>query len=221
MDDAQVSVAPPEVPLLRGVLHTIFAPVTLFSGAVLAWMAPSPRAALAVFVMAAGFAAIFGMSSVYHRIARHWSPTARRRARQADHAMIFLGMATSYTSVWLVALDGWVSDALLVYAWIAATIGVISKIWFLDARPTRHLAVYLGMGLVGLIVVPSLINTMGATSVALILVGSVIITLGGIVFAYQRPNPIPRWFGHHEIFHAGTVVGCALFLAGLATFVLR
>ena len=62
---------------------------------------------------------------------------------------------------------------------------------------------------------------MRASLVALILVGSVIITLGGIVFAYQRPNPIPRWFGHHEIFHAGTVVGCALFLAGLATFVLR
>ncbi len=221
MSDAAVSVEQAEVPLLRGMLHAISCPVALVSGGVLAWLAPTPRAALALLVMSTGFAAIFGTSGIYHRIGRHWSPTARRRARQADHAMIFLGMATAYTSVWLIALDGWISDAVLVYCWLAATVGVISKIWFLDARPSRHLAAYLGMGLVGLVVVPSLWQTMGATGVALMLTGAVFITLGGIAYAYQRPNPIPRWVGHHELFHAGTVVGCAMFLGAMANFALR
>lgn len=210
-----------DVPLLRGILHAVSCPVALVSGGVLAWLAPTPRTALALLVMSTGFAAIFGTSGIYHRISVRWSPTARRRARQADHAMIFLGMACAYTAVWLIALDGWVSDAVLVYCWCAAVVGMLSKVWFLDARPSRHLFAYLGMGLVGLVVVPSLWQTMGATYVAVMLLGALAITIGGVAYAYQRPNPFPRWFGHHEIFHAGTVVGCGLFLAAMASFALR
>lgn len=220
MGDVRVSVES-EVPLLRGLLHAISCPVALVAGGVLAWLAPTPRAALALLVMSTGFAAIFGTSSIYHRVSCRWSPTARRRARQADHAMIFVGMASAYTAIWLVALDGWISDAVLIFCWVAATLGVISKIWFLDARPSRHVAMYVGMGLVGLVVVPTLWTTMGATGVAMMLLGGTIITLGGIVYAYQRPNPIPGWIGHHELFHAGTVIGCGLFLAAMATFALR
>src|SRR5690349_24805585 len=79
------------VPLLRGVLHAVFCPVALVAGGVLAWLAPDARAALALVVMSSGFAAIFGTSGLYHRV--KWSPIARRRARQADHSMIFVGMA--------------------------------------------------------------------------------------------------------------------------------
>lgn len=207
--------------MLRGMLHAVSCPVALVAGGVLAWLAPTPRAAIALLVMSSGFAAIFGTSGIYHRISVHWSPTARRRARQVDHAMIFVGMASAYTSMWLIALDGWISDAVLAYCWLAAVIGIISKVWFLDARPSRHLLVYLLMGLVGLVVVPTLWQTMGPTHVALMLLGATVIAFGGVVFAYQRPNPIPRWVGHHEIFHLGTVVGCGLFLTAMASFALR
>lgn len=80
---------------------------------------------------------------------------------------------------------------------------------------------YLGMGLVGLVVVPSMWQTMGATGVGMMLAGAVAIALGGVIYAYQRPNPIPRWIGHHELFHAGTVVGCFLMLGSFASFALR
>ncbi len=220
MSDSHVS-AEADVPLLRGLLHAVSCPVALVAGGVLAWLAPTPRTAIALLVMSTGFAAIFGTSGIYHRISRHWSPTARRRARQADHAMIFLGMATSYTAVWLVALDGWISDAVLVYCWIAAVIGMLSKVWFLDVHPSRHIAAYIGMGLVGLVVVPTLWQTMGTVGVAMMLIGGVIISAGAVIYAYQRPNPIPRWIGHHELFHAGTVVGCFLMLAAFANFALR
>lgn len=220
MDDILTSVEP-EVPLLRGLLHAVSCPVALVAGGVLAWLAPTPRAAMALLIMSIGFAAIFGTSGIYHRIARRWSPTARRRARAADHAMIFLGMATSYTAIWLVALDGWVSDAVLVYCWCAAVVGMLSKVWFLDARPSRHVLSYVGMGLVGLVVVPSLWQTMGATNVAIMLLGAVVITAGGVAYAWQRPNPIPKWVGHHELFHAGTVIGCGMFLAAVASFAIR
>lgn len=133
--------------------------------------------------------------------------------------MIFLGMATAYTAIWLVALDGWISDVVLVYCWIAATIGVMLKLWYLDAAPSRHVAGYLGFGLVGLVVIPSLWQSMGATGVALLLLGGLAFAAGGLAYAAGRPNPVPRWFGHHELFHAGTVVGCALYLGALASVV--
>lgn len=209
-----------EVPILRGVLHAIFCPVALIAGGVLAWLAPTPRAAVALMIMSMGFAAMFGVSTLYHRV-KWWSPTARRRARQADHSMIFLGMATTYTAMWLVALDGWISDAVLIYAWLAATIGVLSKLWFIDAAPSKHWLHYMGVGLVGLVVIPSLWQTMGATGVGLMLTGGVVFAVASIAYVVGRPNPWPGWFGHHEVFHVGTVIGCALFLGALANFSLR
>jgi hemolysin III len=209
-----------EVPLLRGLLHAVFCPVAMICGGVLAWLAPTPRAALALLIMSMGFAAVFGVSSVYHRFP-WWSPRARRLARTADHSMIFLVMATTYTSVWLIALDGWISDAVLVYAWLAATIGVVSKLWFLDAAPSKHWISYMGLGLVGLVVIPSLWQTMGATGVGLMLLGGIVIALTSVAYVKGGPNPIPGWFGHHEIFHVGTIIGCALFLGALANFALK
>jgi hemolysin III len=62
---------------------------------------------------------------------------------------------------------------------------------------------------------------MGAQGVGLMLLGSVIIALGGVAYVKGGPNPHPRWFGHHEVFHTGTVIGCALYLGALAQFALR
>lgn len=205
--------------MLRGLLHAVFCPVALVAGGLLAWLAPTPRAALALLIMSMGFAAIFGTSGLYHRV--KWSPVAKRRARQADHSMIFLGMATSYTAIWLIALDGWISDAVLVYAWIAAAVGVLSKLWFLDMSPSRHWISYCGVGLVALVVIPSLWDTMGATGVGLMLAGGVVFAVGGAIYAIGRPNPVPGWIGHHELFHVGTIIGSALFLGALANFALR
>ena len=98
---------------------------------------------------------------------------------------------------------------------------MLSKIWFLDARPTQHITAYIGMGLVGLVVVPTLWQTMGATGVAMMLAGGLVIAFGAVAYAYQRPNPIPRWVGHHEVFHATTVIGYVLFLGAIANFALR
>ncbi|MEO6867294.1 MAG: hemolysin III family protein [Gaiellales bacterium] len=207
-----------DVPLLRGVLHAVSCPLTLIVGAFLASLAPTPRASLALIVMSIGFAAIFGTSSIYHRV--RWSPQARRRMRQLDHSMIFLGMATAYTSIWLVALDGWISDAVLVYCWIAATVGVLMKLLYLDARPSRHVIGYIAFALVGFIVIPSLWSTMGATGVAMMLLGGFMFIAGAVAFACGRPNLVPGWFGYHELFHAGTVIGCGLFLGALANYVM-
>lgn len=209
-----------EIPLLRGALHAVSCPVALVAGAILAWLAPSPRAAVAILLMAIGWAAIFGVSGLYHRV-RWWSPNAKRRARQADHAMIFLGMGIVYTAIWLAALDGLLADLVLVYCWVAVTLGMVSKFWFLDAKASSHWLHYVCTSIVAIVVVPGLWQTMGPLGVTLIVAGGLIVAVASIAYVAGRPNPIPGWVGHHEVFHAGTVVGAAMHISALGIFLVR
>lgn len=209
----------PEVPLLRGLLHAVSCPLALAVGGILAWLAPNPRAAVSLLLMSLGYAAIFGTSGLYHRI--RWSPTWKRRMRRIDHSMIFVGMATTYTAMWLVALHGWVADVVLAYVWIAAVVGVVAKFLWLDARASKHWIGYCAFALVVFAVIPELWHSMGPLAVTLMLLGALAFAAGGAAYATGRPNPIPRWFGHHEVFHAGTIAGAALYISALAHFALR
>lgn len=208
-----------DIPLLRGVLHTVFCPVALAAGIVLSSLASSHRAAVALLVMSLGFAAMFATSAVYHRV--RWTPRGRRRARQLDHAMIFLVIATSYSAIWLAALDGWIADAVLAYVWVAAVIGIVAKLSHLDARRSRHWLGYVAFSIVGLVVIPDLWETMGSVGVTLMIVGGVVFATASIPYVVGRPNPVPGWFEHHEIFHVGTILGCTLFLIALGRHALR
>jgi predicted membrane channel-forming protein YqfA (hemolysin III family) len=51
--------------------------------------------------------------------------------------------------------------------------------------------------------------------------GGLLYTLGGLVYALRRPDPVPAVFGYHELFHALVVVAVAAQYAVVAFFVLR
>jgi len=210
-----------DVPRLRGVLHVAAFPLAVTVAFLLAWYAPTPRAAVAGLLMAGGWALIFGASSMYHRW--NWrTPQARRRARQVDHAMIFAGSATSYASVWLIALDGPIADAVLVFCVVGALAGMASKLWFIDARVTWQWLQYLGFTLVGLVVVPSLWEAAGPVPTIIMLAGGAAMALGSVAFATGRPKHlVPGWVGHHEVFHAGTIVGAACHIGAVAMLTVR
>ncbi|MBA3488474.1 MAG: hemolysin III family protein, partial [Longispora sp.] len=42
--------------------------------------------------------------------------------------------------------------------------------------------------------------------VGLIAAGGILYSLGALVYGLKRPNPSPRWFGFHEVFHSLTIV---------------
>ena len=131
--------------------------------------------------------------------------------------MIFVGMATTYTALWMVVLDGLLSDLVLGYVWVASFVGILAKLRWIDAHPTRHWVGYIAFSIVGLVVLPELLRSMGPLGVLLIALGAMSFALGGAAFAIGRPNPFPRWIGSHEVFHVGTLIGCAMFMSALAT----
>ncbi|WP_187279443.1 PAQR family membrane homeostasis protein TrhA [Quadrisphaera setariae] len=194
----------PEKPLLRGWLHAGLVPVVLASGAVLLPRAGTPAQTGAVAVYLTVSAVLFATSALYHRLS--WSPEALLRVQRLDHGNIPLAVAACATPLLVVGLPGRDGSLLLVAVWAAALLAAAARwLWPSCPRPL-HTA---GTVALGWAVVPSLpaVAAHGQPVVAvLVVVGGVLFTAGGAVYATRWPEPSPRWFGHHEVFHALTVV---------------
>ncbi len=63
------------------------------------------------------------------------------------------------------------------------------------------------MFLPGFLASPMLSGASAVLVLGLVVLGGVLYTLGAVVFATTWPNPSPRWFGFHEVFHSFTVGG--------------
>ena len=194
-------------PRLRGVIHQYAFFVALFVGAALLAFAPSGKARLAMGIYVLTLAGLFGISALYHRVS--WSPRARRWMRRLDHSMIFVFIAGTYTPFALLVLDGTFSTVVLAGVWGGALGGVILQLAWTDAPRWVSAAVYIGLGWFAVGTLPELLGSLGLVAVGLIGFGGVLYTIGGVVHALQRPDPVPAVFGFHEVFHSLTVVAAA------------
>jgi hemolysin III len=199
-----------EKPLLRGVSHEIAAFVALAAWIALALVAPSARARAAANVYGASLFALFAVSALYHRPT--WPPRARLWMRRLDHSAIFLLIAGTYTPFCLV-LGGARGEALLAIAWGGAALGILQSILWVRAPKPLIAVIYVLLGWVILPVMPALVARLGSGAIALLGAGGIAYSLGAVVYATRRPDPFPRVFGYHEIFHALVVVAAGLHLA--------
>jgi len=155
---------------------------------------------------------------VVHR--GRWKPGVRALLQRVDHSMIFVLIAGTYTPMCLLVMSGTLSVVVLCVVWGGAALGTFLQ---LLPRPTpRALGVglYIALGWVAVIAMPSIVDRIGWTATALIGAGGVLYTGGAIVYALKRPDPVPRVFGYHEIFHACTIVAAGLHYAVIAFWVL-
>jgi hemolysin III len=193
-------------PLLRGKLHA-GAVVLLAASAPWLWSVAdggAPRLTVAIYLLGVG--AMLAVSAVYH--VPEWGERAKRGLRRADHSAIFLGIAGTYTPLLLVATDGWFRTTMLAAIWAGATAGIaIANIW-IHARPWVVATPYVVLGWVSILLLPALLR-LSPIITGLVITGGVAYTLGAAVYARKRPDPWPRVFGFHELFHALTVVAVA------------
>jgi hemolysin III len=208
----------PVKPKLRGVLHEVAFVVSLVTGAVLVWIAPTLGSTLIMVVYAASVSLLFGVSALFHR--HTWGPVGRRRMRRADHSTIFIAIAGSYTAVAGIALSGWARTVLLCMVWGGAVVGIVLRQVWLDAPKWVIALPYVVVGWAAVVVLPQLYRALGPTGFALLLAGGLAYSAGAVVYALKRPNPVPGVFGYHEVFHACTIVGATLHFVLIAWFVL-
>ena len=201
-----ISATPQARPLLRGKLHA-GAVVLLAASAPWLWSVAergAPRLAVVVYLLGVG--AMLAVSAVYH--VPEWGETARRGLRRADHSAIFLSIAGTYTPLLTVATDEWFQITMLATIWTGAAAGIaIANIW-INARPWIVATPYVVLGWVSVLLLPALLR-LSPIVTGLVIAGGVAYTLGAIVYARKRPDPWPRVFGFHELFHALTVVAVA------------
>ncbi|HVW89356.1 MAG TPA: hemolysin III family protein [Gaiellaceae bacterium] len=203
-------------PRLRGVLHAIAFGVSIVTGVLVVVAAPASRALpAAVFVVSA--TVMLGTSALYHRVV--WSPRARLWMRRADHAGIYLLIAGTYTPVGLIALHGAWRVTILAVVWSGAGAAILLKLCWV--RAPKWLAAFFGVGLgwAGVAAMPQLAANAGIAAVVLLAAGGLAYTLGALVYAFRRPDPVPAVFGYHEVFHALTIVALACQYVAVAFFV--
>jgi hemolysin III len=204
-------------PRLRGVFHEggFYAAVVL--AVPLALTAEPGRGRVSAIVFSACLAGCFGASALYHRPT--WQPVARSWLARLDHAGIYLLIAGTYTPIGLIIMSrAWAIPVLsVVYAGAAAAI--LLKLFWVQAPKVLSAILGLALGWVG-VVAYSQIGKIGAAGIALILLGGLFYTVGAVVYARRRPDPLPAVLGYHELFHICTIAAAACHWAAIAFFVL-
>jgi hemolysin III len=213
-----VDIAPVK-PRLRGVFHQWAFFVALVAGVVLVIAAPDGRATFAATIYATSVVAMFGASALYHRI--DWrSLSARRWMRRLDHSMIFVLIAGTYTPFALLVLHGGLARAVLIAVWGGALLGIALKMFWPDTPKWLTAAVYVTLGWVAVIAFPELASELGITGMGLVAGGGILYTVGAVVYALRRPDPVPAVFGYHEIFHVLVIAAAALQFVAVAAYAL-
>jgi hemolysin III len=205
-------------PRLRGVSHQYAFFVSLGCGVALIFAASGGRARLAATIYALAVSALLGTSALYHRVT--WRPQARRWMRRLDHSMIFVLIAGTYTPVALLALHGTLARIVLIVVWVGVGVGVLFKLVWIDAPKWLLAGVYVALGLVSLAVFGELPGAIGWLAVAGLALGGLLYTIGAVIYASGRPNPVPGVFGYHEVFHALVIAAASLHYAVIAFAVL-
>lgn len=204
-------------PLLRGVSHLGAAIAAPAGAAWLLLIADSPSAYVGGSVFAASLMLLYGVSASYHRI--YWKPALRRVLRRLDHAMIFVLIGGTYTPLCLAISLAW-GIPILSVVWGIAGVGILLRLVWMGGPRWLSVALYVTLGWTALVGVSEIVQEFAFAPLAMLALGGVLYTLGGAVYAAGRPDPWPRVFGYHEVFHLLVIAGSAVHYSLIAAFVL-
>ena len=209
-------VAPPK-PLMRGWMHLVCFFLAVPAGVTVVALAQSARGRVGALVYALGLVALFGVSGAYHRFG--WSDARRLWMQKLDHGTIFLMIAGSYTPVCLMVLRGWVTWTMLAIAWTGATVGFVLAFTGGKASRIVRSTLYIGLGWAVVAAVPQMWQHMSITELSLIAIGGGLFTIGAVFLFTRWPDPFPRVFGDHEVWHSLVVVAVACHFVAITSVV--
>jgi hemolysin III len=194
-------------PRMRGWLHAYATGVAAVCGIVLCSIAatrPGIAPLVSCLIYSVTVCTLFGTSALYHR--RVWSERGYKIMRRLDHSMIFVFIAGTYTPFCVLLLPEKLATILLAIVWTGAVAGVALKMIYPHSSRWLSAPLYLALGWVAIAVLPDMLRHGGVTVLVLLACGGAVYSVGAVFYALRRPNPWPTVFGHHEFFHACTLV---------------
>ena len=158
--------------------------------------------------------ALYTASTLYHCV--NTSVKGRIALRKFDHCSIYFLIAGSYTPICLVALreDGAWGWGLFGVIWGLALAGLVLTLVWINAPRGLTSGVYLFMGWLSVVALYPLTKVLPATGFFWLVLGGVLYTVGGVLYAIKWPGRNNPRFGCHEIFHVFILLGslCHFFL---------
>jgi hemolysin III len=201
-------------PLLRGWFHAAAALGAVALTIALCWRSSDDLPRLfSMLIFGLSMIALYSVSAIYN--IGNWGGAVGRWLRSLDHANIFLLIAGTYTPICFNVLHGWVRYGLLLTIWLLAVGGVALAIFTVKVPRWVRTGLYIGMGWVGLLALPALGEALAWEALALLFLGGLFYTVGAVIYGCRRPNPFPRVFGFHEIFHLFVIAGGMAFTASI------
>ena len=205
-------------PLLRGWLHFCAAVAAVVGLVALVLLADSARAYVGGVVFAGSLIALYGTSATYHTIT--WGRRMHGLLKRLDHSMIFVLIAGTYTPICLIAAGTAWGITILAVVWSLAAAGILMKVIWPGAPRWLSVGLYLSAGWLGVIAGSQITDWLAWTPIGLLFVGGVLYSIGGVIYAAQRPNPWPRVFGYHEVFHVLVIAGSVLHYTLVAAYLM-
>jgi hemolysin III len=201
-------------PRLRGVSHQAAFFLAAVGTAALVAVARPGVQVWSTAVFGASLVALFAVSALYHR--GSWSPRALRWMRRLDHAAVLVALAGGYTPLLALVPSRSGGHGALAVIWIGAGIGVVRAFAWPDAPAWVAAAFCVALGWIGAGEVFDRVRAAGVLTIAAFVAAGLAYTLGAAVYATKRPDPAPRVFGYHEVFHALVVAGTACLFGHVA-----
>ncbi len=180
-------------------------------------IAASPRAYVGGAIFGTGLVLLFATSAAYHLLP--W-PSAKPVLKRADHVTIFVFIAATYTPFCLMVFSGAWGVPLLIAAWSFAVLGGVLQVWWAEAPRWLGVGLYLGVGWLALVAAWPLAHSSPEILLGLVAAG-ILFSVGSLVYAFRRPDPFPRIFGYHEIFHLFVIAGVVIDYGLIAGDVIR
>jgi hemolysin III len=215
---AAPSPAIPPRPVLRGVFHLAAALAAPAGLVMMLLFAGSPRGYVGAAIFGASLITCYSVSASYHLLP--WSRILRNVMKRLDHAMIFALIAGTYTPFCLIALGNAWGIPVLCVVWSLAGVGMLLKLAWPDAPRWLSVALYLGVGWLALVASWPIARSLAIEPLLLLVLGGCLYTVGAIVYAARRPDPYPRIFGYHEVFHVLVVTAGLIHFSVVAFFLL-
>ncbi len=172
---------------------------------------------ISLLIFGASLALMYLSSAAYHMLPA--SPERRLLLRRIDHSFAFILTAGTYTPVCFTVLIGGWRWGMLAMIWSLAALGVLFKVFFLHVRRWFYTSIYVVMGWMIILAMGQLARMLPATAIGLMFAGGITYTVGAMIYAIKRPNPIPGFFGFHEIWHLFAIGGSAFFYIMILLYV--
>lgn len=186
-------------------------------GILLIIVARSAEAKVGAAIYMASLLLGFGTSAGYHRLAR--SERTQELMQRLDHSMIFVLIAGSYTPICLLGLPPAWGIPILCAAWAGALLGIVLKQVAFERLKVLEYALYPILGWIVVVAMPSLFDGLTTTELSLLFAGGLLYTVGIPVLVLEKPDPWPRTFGYHEIWHTFTVAAAGCHFATITLLV--